>query len=35
MIHVVVAIISQKREGGQEEYLLVKSKENFGEFTGF
>ncbi|MCM2339277.1 MAG: NUDIX hydrolase [Burkholderiales bacterium] len=34
MIHVVVAIISRKREDKQEEYLLVKSQKDFGEFTG-
>ena len=35
MNKVVVAIISKKNTHGQEEYLLVASKSDFGAFTGF
>jgi 8-oxo-dGTP diphosphatase len=35
MKKVAIAIISKKKEDGQEEFLLVSSKKDFGEFTGF
>ncbi|MFH0873950.1 MAG: NUDIX hydrolase [Candidatus Komeilibacteria bacterium] len=33
--HVAVGLISRKCEEKQTQYLLVKSKKNFGEFTGY
>lgn len=35
MKHVVVGIISRTRETGELEYLLVKSKKDYGEYTGY
>ncbi len=35
MKKVVVGIISRKRNGLREEYLLVQSRKDFGEFSGF
>lgn len=34
MANVAIAIISRKRADGAAEYLLIKSKKDFGEFTG-
>lgn len=34
MKHVVVGIISRKQGTGKDEYLLVSSKKDFGEYTG-
>lgn len=35
MKDVVAAIITQKNAGGENEYLLVRSTENFGRYTGY
>jgi len=35
MKHIVVGIINRRRPNGEDEYLLVKSKKDFGEFTGY
>lgn len=35
MKKVVIGIISKKRDTGEEEFLLVSSKKNFGEFSGY
>ncbi len=35
MKKVVVGIISKIRDSKQEEYLLIRSKKDFGEFSGF
>jgi len=35
MKHVVVGLISQKRNDEQDQYFLVKSRKNFGKFTGY
>lgn len=34
MKHVAVGIISRKNSKGEDEYLLVSSKKDFGEYTG-
>ncbi len=34
MKHVAVGIISRERQGGEREYLLVKSTNDFGAYTG-
>lgn len=35
MVHTIVGIISRVNEKNEEEYLLVKSLKDFGEYTGF
>jgi len=35
MKRVVVGIISRENQHGEDEYLLVKSKRDFGRYTGF
>lgn len=35
MKKVVLGIISRKNKDGEEEYLLIKAKKDFGKYTGF
>lgn len=35
MKKVVVGIIARKNDNGEDEYLLVSSRRDFGEFTGY